>query len=95
MSDSDIKSTTHFRDEGQMRISELPGAVPVGQTALPILATDVAFADQLRSDASMLQEANFNRAQSESFIVTRGLIGRWNTAEVMLRAWVEPIKWKK
>jgi hypothetical protein len=94
MADNIIKATTHFEDHGQMQVQELPGAVPYGETALPILATDVAFADQLRSNASMLKEANMNREESDSFIATRGLIGRWNTAEVMLRAWVDPIKWK-
>ena len=94
MSENDIKATSHFQDLGQMRILELPGAVPYGETALPIQPTEVAFIDQRRSDASMLKEANMNREESESFIATRGLIGRWNMAEIMLRAWVEPIKWK-
>jgi len=90
----DVDATSHFTDTGQMSIQELPGAVPYGQTALPIGPTEVAFADQLRDDLSMMKEANLNREESESFIVTRGLIGRWNTAELMLRAWVEPVKWK-
>jgi len=91
---TDITATTHFQDKGQIRIQELPGAVPYGETALPIGPTEVAFADQRRSDLSMLKEANLNREESEQFIATRGLIGRWNLAEAMLRAWVEPIKWK-
>lgn len=91
---TDIKATTHFEDMGQMRIQELPGAIPYGETALPIGVGEVAFEDQSRSDASMLKEANMNREESESFIFTRGLIGRWNLAEVMLRAWVDPVKWK-
>ena len=90
----DVESTSHFTDQGQLRISELPGAVEYGATALPIMADEVAFIDQKRSDLSILKEANLNREESESFIATRGLIGRWNTAELMLRAWVEPIKWK-
>ena len=94
MSEKDITATTHFEDKGQMRIAELPGAVPYGESAMPIMAKDVAFIDQARSDESMLREANQNREESESFITTRGLIGRWNLAEIMLRAWVEPIKWK-
>lgn len=94
MSTIDIKATTHFESLGQMTIQELPGAFTVGETALPIQATEVAFEDQRRSNLSMLKEANMNREESESFIATRGLIGRWNTAELMLRAWVEPIKWK-
>jgi len=92
--EKDINSTSHFTDQGQMRIQELPGAVPYGETALPIQATEVAFVDQARSGLSMMKEANLNREESENFIATRGLIGRWNMAEVMLRAWVDPVKWK-
>lgn len=94
METPDIKATTHFPEMGQMTVQELPGAVPYGETALPIKQTEVAFLDQTRSNLSMLKEANLNREESESFISTRGLIGRWNLAEVMLRAWVEPVKWK-
>ena len=89
-----LTATSHFEDSGQIRIQDLPGAVPYGELALPIGPTEVAFDDQLRSDLSMMKEANLNREESESFIATRGLIGRWNTAELMLRAWVEPVKWK-
>jgi hypothetical protein len=94
VANDDITKTSHFVDEGQMRIQELPGAIPAGETALPILANEVAFIDQARSDRSMLMESNTNREESENFIATRGLIGRWNLAEIMLRAWVEPVKWK-
>ena len=94
MSENDIKAVTHFEDLGQIRIQELPGAVPYGETALPIGPTEVGFIDQRRSDLSLMKEANLNREESENFIATRGLIGRWNLAEIMLRAWVEPIKWK-
>ena len=90
----DVDSTVHFQDQGQMRVLDLPGAIPSGETGLPLLPTDVAFEDQRRSDASMLKEAVSNRLESETFISTRGLIGRWNTAELMLRAAVEPVKWK-
>jgi len=90
----DVNATSHFEDTGQIRIIELPGAVPYGETALPIGASEVGFEDQSRSDLSMLKEANLNREESEQFIATRGLIGRWNLAELMLRAWVEPVKWK-
>jgi hypothetical protein len=87
-------ATMHFTDEGQIRILDLPGAVPYGETALPVGPTEVGFVDQARSDLSLLKEANLNREESETFIATRGLIGRWNIAELMLRAWVEPVKWK-
>jgi hypothetical protein len=89
-----ITATSHFSDRGQISLLELPGAVSYGETALPIGPTEVAFADQLRSDLSLMKEANLNREESEQFIATRGLIGRWNIAELMLRAWVDPIKWK-
>ena len=89
-----ITATSHFENKGQMSLQELPGAHPYGETALPIGPEEVAFVDQLRSDLSMLKEANLNREESETFIATRGLIGRWNMAELMLRAWVEPVKWK-
>ena len=94
MADNNITATTHFQNLGQMTVRELPGAIPYGETALPLMAEDVAFEDQRRSNASMLKEMNMNREESESFIVTRGLIGRWNVAEIMLRAWVDPVKWK-
>lgn len=94
MSENDIKATSHFEDHGQMRVQELPGAIPYGEQALPLGAADVAFADQLRSAKSLMQQANRDREESEAFIATRGLIGRWNLAEIMLRAWVDPVKWK-
>ena len=90
----DLESTVHFTDQGQIRVIDLPGAIPYGESAMPLMPKDVAFADQARSDDSMMKEANLNRLESETFIATRGLIGRWNTAEIMLRAWVDPIKWK-
>lgn len=87
-------ATSHFSDEGQIPLQQLPGAVPYGEQALPLMAKDVAFVDQSRSSESMMRQANLDREASESFIATRGLIGRWNLAEIMLRAWVEPVKWK-
>lgn len=94
MSDADVKKGPHFEDGNQIRIRDLPGSVPYGETALPIQQSEVGFPEQGRTDLSMMKEANLNREESESFIVTRGLIGRWNMAEIMLRAWVDPIKWK-
>lgn len=84
----------NFDSLAQIRILDLPGAVEPGRLALPLQSTDVGFADQERSDASMLTEATQNRLLSESFEASRGLIGTWNLSEIMLRAYVEPIKWK-
>jgi hypothetical protein len=97
MSETDkqkLSDAPHFEDKGQIRVFDLPGAITPGEAMLALQPKDVAFEDQSRSPESMLREANLNRQESESFIATRGLIGRWNTAEIMLRAWVEPIKWK-
>jgi hypothetical protein len=79
---------------GQIRLLDLPGAVNPGELALPIEKKDVGFPDQDRSDVSMLKEATQNRLLSEAFEASRGLIGTWNLSELMLRAYVEPIKWK-
>lgn len=84
----------NFSDIAQIRILDLPGAIEPGAQALPLQPKDVGFADQERDDSSMLREANQNRLLSESFEASRGLIGTWNIAELMLRAYVEPVKWK-
>jgi len=78
----------------QLRITDLKGSIPPGELGLPISQSDVGFPDQDRSDASMLAEATQNRLLSEAFEASRGLIGSWNLTELMLRAWVEPMKWK-
>lgn len=79
---------------GQITLMDLPGAITAGESGLMIEKDDVGFADQNRSDESMLKEAVQNRLLGEAFEASRGLIGAWNTAELMLRAYVEPIKWK-
>ena len=91
---NDPSATEHFTNDGQISIRELPGAVPYGELALPIGPEEVGFVDQSRSDLSMMKQANLDREECESFIATRGLIGRWNLAELMLRAEVQPVKWK-
>jgi hypothetical protein len=83
-----------FRDLAQLRLIDLPGAIPIGELSLPIQQKDVGFPDEDRSDESLLKEAIQNRSLSESFEASRGLIGSWNLTELMLRAYVEPIKWK-
>jgi hypothetical protein len=85
----------NFEDSiGQLRILDLPGAVEPGRQALPLQPKDVGFEDQERDDEAMVKEACQNRLLSESFEASRGLIGTWNIAELMLRAYVEPVKWK-
>lgn len=85
---------SRLKNLGQIRIIDLPGSLPPGESSLPIEKWDVGFPDQDRSNSSMLKEAVQNRLLSEAFEACRGLIGTWNLAELMLRAYVEPIKWK-
>jgi hypothetical protein len=79
---------------GQITLQDLPGALPPGEASLLIEKTDVGFADDDRSDSSMLKEATQNRSMAEAFESSRGLILNWNVTELMLRAYVEPVKWK-
>lgn len=60
----------------------------------PIEQKDVAFPDQDRSDASMLKEVVGNRMLSEGFISSRGLAATWDMISLVLRAFVEPVKWR-
>ena len=78
----------------QIRILDLPGSIPPGQSSLPLQKEDIGFAEEDRSDAAMIKEAYNNRVLSESFVASRGLIGSWNMVELMLRAEVQVIKWK-
>jgi len=84
----------NYEETNQIRLLDLPGAVRPGEESLPLRAPDVGFQDQDRSDEAMLKEATQNRALAEAFEGSRGLIGSWNIAELMLRAYVEAIKWK-
>lgn len=84
----------NFEMTNQIRIIDLPGAIEPGKLGLPLQPEDVGFTDQDRDDDAMVRQANEDRRLSESFEASRGLIGTWNTAELMLRAYVEPIKWK-
>src|ERR1035438_9238157 len=84
----------NFEDIPQIRILDLKGAIEPGRQALPLQDKDVGFEDQERSDRAMLTEASQNRLLSESVESSRGLIGTWNLAELMLRAHVEAVKWR-
>lgn len=85
---------SNFNDIPQISVHDLPGALQSGENQIPLEQKDVAFPDQDRSDESMIREATSNRFLSEAFESSRGLIGIWNVTELMLRAYVEPIKWK-
>src|SRR5713226_2531927 len=81
-------------DLNQIRLIDLPGALEPGRSSLLIQQDEVAFSDQERSDESVLKEVTQNRELAEAFVASRGLLGVWNLTELMLRAYVEPIKWK-
>jgi hypothetical protein len=78
----------------QITLIDLPGAIAPGEAGLMIEKADVGFPDEDRDDVAMLKEAVQNRLLAEGFESSRGLIGTWNVAELMLRAHVEPVKWK-
>jgi hypothetical protein len=77
-----------------MRVQDLPGAlIALRKSAQPFQPEDVTF-EQPRVDHAFLKEITENRRLSEAFIMSRGFIARWNADEILLRAYVEPIKWK-
>jgi hypothetical protein len=79
----------------QLRIIDLPGAAEQAAGAnLPFSQSEVKFADQFRSDASLLKEMKSNRLLSEGFIASRGFVNAWNATEILLQALVPPVKWK-
>jgi hypothetical protein len=79
----------------QIRIIDLPGVREIThEVHQPFTAEQVGFPDQDRSDASMLKEVVGNRMLSEGFIAGRGLGAAWDMTGMVLRAFVEPIKWR-
>jgi hypothetical protein len=79
----------------QIRLLDIPGVREItGEVFQPFQPEDVGFADQDRSDKSMLREAVGNRVLSEGFIAGRGLAAMWDMTGIVLRAFVEPIKWR-
>jgi hypothetical protein len=79
----------------QIRLLDLPGVREITpEISTPFREDQVGFPDQDRSDASMLKEAVGNRMLSEGFIAGRGLAAMWDLTGVILRAFVEPVKWR-
>lgn len=82
-------------DGGQIRISDIPGVREItAEASRPFAQSEVAFPDQDRSDGSMLREVIGNRMLAEGFMAGRGLAATWDMHGVVLRAFVEPIKWR-
>lgn len=81
-------------DSSQIRILDLPGALEQSANAgLPIQQSEATFY-QPRDDRTFLKEITQNRLLAEGFAMSRGLVNSWNLTEIILRAYVEPIRWK-
>jgi hypothetical protein len=80
----------------QIRILDLPGVREINAEAAgsQFKPDQVGFPDQDRSDASMLMEARGNRMLAEGFMAGRGLAAQWDFTGIILRAFVEPVKWR-
>jgi|SRR5215471_1732070 len=79
----------------QIRLIDIPGVRELtNEASQPFRQDQVGFPDQDRSDASMFKEAVGNRMLSEGFMASRGLAASWDLIGVVLRAFVEPIKWR-
>lgn len=98
-----LRLCVNFQEQGnlilalptQIRVIDLPGAAEqAAESQLQFQREDVSFPDQETSDKALLKEMVQNRLLSESWVAARGLIGGWNLAELMLRAYVEPQKWE-
>src|SRR5260370_19354568 len=79
----------------QIRLIDIPGVRELThEVSQPFKQDEVAFPDQDRSDASMFKEVVGNRMLAEGFMASRGLAATWDMISVILRAFVEPIKWR-
>jgi hypothetical protein len=79
----------------QIRLEDIPGVRELRNVAhQPFEQSEVKFPDQDRSDASMFREVIGNRMLSEGFMAGRGLAATWDMYGVILRAFVEPVKWR-
>jgi hypothetical protein len=79
----------------QLRLSDIPGVRELtSEASQPFSQEEVAFPDQDRSDASMFKEVVGNRMLAEGFMAGRGLGAMWDMTSMVLRAFVEPVKWR-
>jgi hypothetical protein len=81
-------------DNSQIMLRDLPGAIPPEQAYLQVEQKDLAWSDEQKADDAALKEVVQNVSLSEGYMVSRGLRGVWDITEVMLRAYVQPVKWK-
>src|SRR6185369_495011 len=79
----------------QIRLIDIPGVRELTNVvSQPFSQDEVGFPDQDRSDAAMLKEVVGNRMLAEGFMAGRGLGAMWDMTGIVLRAFVEPIKWR-
>lgn len=79
----------------QIRISDIPGVRELtSEVSQPFSQDEVGFPDQDRTNLSMAKEAIGNRILSEGFMAGRGFAYMWDMTTVVLRAFVEPVKWR-
>lgn len=80
--------------ETQIRIADLAGALEqAAKMGRPFEQSEVTF-EEKRDDVALLKEITGNRMLAEGFMMARGLVNSWNLIEIVLRAYVEPVKWK-
>jgi hypothetical protein len=77
-----------------MLVRDLPGALTTLRKAAQNFQPEQVTWEEQRDNVALLKEITENRKLSEAFMISRGLVATWNMAEVLLRAYVEPIKWK-
>src|ERR1700704_1777089 len=81
-------------DRTQIRIADLAGALEqAAKMGRPFEQSEVTF-EKPRDDVAFLKEITGNRMLAEGFMMSRGLVNSWNLVEIILRAYVEPVKWK-
>jgi hypothetical protein len=78
----------------QITLDQLPGAIPLAEQTALLQSKDVGFVGDERPDAALLSEINQNIQLSTSFMQGRGMEAQWNLAEILLKAFVKPEKWR-
>jgi len=94
MDDITKSSTISALDGTQVALQDLPGGFAPADAYHQLDQKDVKFSDKELSDQAALAEVVQNFGLAESYMQTRGLSAMWSITEVMLRAYVEPVKWK-
>ena len=78
----------------QIGLIDLPKYVAPQDVYKQAQQDDVKFGDQMLEKAAAVSEVVQNFGLAEGWMMSRGLRAFWDITEVMLRAYVEPVKWK-